>query len=54
MVYVRIIMLAGSGSAGRSAAFNSEQACQTAAQMIAHADRPSGGATAITVRAPKG
>jgi hypothetical protein len=54
LVYVLIIMLAGSGSAVGSVEFNSKQACEAAAQMIAHADRPYGGASAITVCAPKG
>jgi hypothetical protein len=49
VVDVLIIMLAGSGCAVRAVAFNSKQACQTAAQMIARADRPYGGASAITV-----
>jgi hypothetical protein len=54
VVYVLIIMLAGSGSAVGSVEFNSKQACEAAAQMVAHADRPYGGASAITVCAPKG
>ena len=49
VVDVLVIMLAGSGSAVGSVAFHSKQACEPAAQMISHADRPYGGASAITV-----
>ncbi|MGU3465992.1 hypothetical protein ACLBXO_14160 [Methylobacterium sp. C33D] len=54
MVYVLIIMLAGSGSAIGSVEFNTRQACEAAAKQIAEAERPYGGASPVTVCAPKG
>ena len=53
MVYVLIIMLPARAPLSDPVEFNSKPACEAAAQMIAHADRPYGGASAITV-APKG
>ncbi|SDA19480.1 hypothetical protein SAMN02799622_02264 [Methylobacterium sp. UNC378MF] len=54
VVYVLIIMLAGSGSAIGSVEFNTQQACEAAAKQIAEAERPYGGASPVTVCAPKG
>lgn len=54
MVYVLISMLAGSGSAIGSVAFNTKDACETAAKATAKADRPYAGASAITVCVAKG
>jgi hypothetical protein len=54
VVYVLIIMLAGSGSAIGSVEFNSKQACEAAAKQIAEAERPYGGASPVTVCAPRG
>jgi hypothetical protein len=54
VVYVLIIMLAGSGSAIGSVEFNSKQACEAAAKSIAEAGRPSADASAITVCVAKG
>ena len=54
MIYVLIIMLAGSGSAIGSVEFNSKDACEAAAKAIAQADRPYAGASAVTVCVAKG
>lgn len=54
MVYVFIIMLAGSGASVGSVEFNTKEACQAAAKAIADAGRPFAGASAITVCAAKG
>jgi len=54
LVYVLIIMLAGSGSSVGSVEFNTKEACQAAAKAIADAGRPFAGASAITVCAAKG
>ncbi|KST59821.1 hypothetical protein AO398_16200 [Methylobacterium sp. GXS13] len=54
LVYVIISMLAGSGSAIGSVAFNTKDACETAAKAIAKADRPYAGASAISVCVAKG
>jgi hypothetical protein len=58
LVYVLIIMLAGSGSGSGSAIgsieFNSKHACEEAAKMTAESNRPLAGATAVTVCAAKG
>jgi len=40
LVYGLISMLAGSGSASGSVAFNTKDACETAAKAITKADRP--------------
>ena len=58
LIYVLIIMLAGSGSGSGSAIgsieFNSKHACEEAAKMIAESNRIFSGATAVTVCAAKG
>jgi hypothetical protein len=54
LVYVLIILPAGSGSAIGSVEFNTKDACETAAKAIAQADRPYAGASAITVCVVKG
>jgi len=56
LVYVLIIMLAGSGSGASvgSVEFNTKEACQAAAKAIADSGRPLAGANAITVCAAKG
>ncbi|WP_331302964.1 hypothetical protein [Methylobacterium oryzae] len=54
MVYVLIIMLAGSDSAIGSVEFNTKPACEAAARQIAEAERPYGGAYPVTVCAAKG
>jgi hypothetical protein len=54
VVYVLIIMLAGSGSAIGSVEFNTKEACDVAAKAIAKVDRPYAGASPITVCVAKG
>ena len=55
MIYVLIIMLAGSGSAVGSAEFSTKQACEDAGKMVVDARRAySSTASAVTVCAPKG
>lgn len=54
MIYVLIIMLAGSGSAVGSAEFNSKQACEDAGKLVEQTRKAYGGAAAITVCAQKG
>ncbi|WP_267424954.1 hypothetical protein [Methylobacterium sp. GC_Met_2] len=56
MVYVLIIMLAGSGSGSAigSIEFSSKPACEEAAKMIAESNGIFSGATAVTVCAAKG
>jgi hypothetical protein len=54
LVYVLIIMLAGSGSSVGSVEFNTKDACEAAAKAIANAGRPYAGASAITVCVAKG
>ena len=54
LVYVLIIMLAGSGASVGSVEFNTKDACQAAAKAIADAGRPFAGASAITVCVAKG
>ena len=54
MVYVLIIMLAGSGASVGSVEFNTKEACEAAAKAIADSGRPFAGASAITVCVAKG
>ncbi|MCJ2053931.1 hypothetical protein [Methylobacterium sp. J-070] len=54
MIYVLIIILAGSGSSVGSVEFNTKEACETAAKAIAASSRPFAGASAITVCVAKG
>ncbi|GJE14968.1 hypothetical protein [Methylobacterium longum] len=54
MVYVLIIILAGSGASVGSVEFNTKEACQAAAKAIADSSRPFAGASAITVCVAKG
>jgi len=56
LVYVLIIMLAGSGSGASvgSVEFTTKEACQAAAKAIADTGRPLAGATAVTVCVAKG
>ncbi|AIQ89305.1 hypothetical protein [Methylobacterium oryzae] len=54
MVYVLIIMLAGSGASVGSVEFNTKEACQAASKAIADSGRQFAGASAITVCVAKG
>ena len=54
MVYVLIIMLAGSGASVGSVEFNTKTACEAAAKAIADSARPFAGGNAITVCVAKG
>jgi len=56
LVYVLIIMLAGSGSGASvgSVEFHTKEACQAAMKAIADSGRPLAGANAVTVCVAKG